>query len=83
MGLLLSLSALIVGCATPLPQIEREAIASAAIEASPQTTLGRIVQNSLPEPGLSGFRLMPRSTVSLDTRVQLARRAESSLDLHY
>ena len=83
MGLLLSLSALIVGCATPLPQIEREAIASAAIEASPQTTLGRIVQNSLPEPGLSGFRLMPLGTFSLDTRVQLARRAESSLDVQY
>lgn len=83
MGLLLSLSSLILGCATPLPQIDREAIASSAIEASAQTTLGRIAQNSLPEPGLSGFRLMPLGTFSFDTRIQLAKRAQESLDLQY
>jgi len=83
MGLLLGLGALLVGCATSLPRIDHDAIASTAIEASTKTTLGRIAQNSLPEPGLSGFRLMPLGTFSLDTRVQLARRAEESLDVQY
>lgn len=71
------------GCATRLPLIDREAIASEAIEASDKTTLGRIAKESLPEPGLSGFRLMPLGTFSLDTRIQLARRAEASLDVQY
>ena len=50
---------------------------------SPETTLGRIAQISQPAPELSGFRLMPLGTFSLDTRVQLARRAEVSLDVQY
>ena len=81
--LALGLVALLGGCATALPKIDREALASAAIEASAKTTLGRIAQESLPEKGLSGFRLMPLGTFSLDTRVQLARRAEASLDVQY
>ncbi len=83
--LALTCTALLVlcGCATRLPRIDREAIASTAIESSNQTTLGRIAQDSVPEPGLSGFRLMPLGTFSLDTRVQLARRAETSLDVQY
>ena len=36
-----------------------------------------------PAPDLSGFRLMPLGKFSLDTRVQLARRAEVSLDVQY
>jgi len=78
-----SLGAALTGCATALPHIDREAIASEAIEASSKTTLGRIAQASLPEPGLSGFRLMPLGTFSFDTRVQLARRAEETLDVQY
>ena len=81
--LALGLLVLLGGCATALPKIDREAIASAAIEASARTTLGRVAQESLPEKGLSGFRLMPLGTFSLDTRVQLARRAEESLDVQY
>ncbi|MDP2367970.1 phospholipase D family protein [Rhodoferax sp.] len=83
MGLLLCLSAVLSGCATPLPAIDREAIASSAIEASTETTLGRIAQDSLPEAGLSGFRLMPLGTFSFDTRIQLAKRAEKTLDVQY
>jgi len=81
--LCLILVGLSAGCATRLPLIDREAIASEAIEASDKTTLGRIAKESLPEAGLSGFRLMPLGTFSLDTRIQLARRAEASLDLQY
>ena len=70
------------GCGT-LPTIDRDAIASEAIPLSTQTTLGRIAQTSMPAPELSGFRLMPLGLFSLDARVQLARRAEVSLDVQY
>jgi putative cardiolipin synthase len=72
----------LAGC-TSLPKIDREAIASEAIAMSPQTTLGRIALRSTPSAEQSGFRLMPLGTFSYDTRLQLARRAEVSLDLQY
>jgi len=72
----------LVGCGT-LPAIDRDAIASEAIPLSTKTTLGRIARTSQPAPELSGFRLMPLGLFSLDTRVQLARRAEVSLDVQY
>jgi cardiolipin synthase C len=81
-GLLLALMLGASAC-TSLPVINREAIASEAIALSPSTTLGRIAQTSAPAPELSGFRLMPLGLFSLDTRVQLARRAEASLDVQY
>jgi len=74
---------LITGCATPLPVVDRQAIASEAIPASPDTTLSYVVANSTPDPALSGFRLMPLGSFSLDTRVQLARRAQASIDVQY
>ena len=79
---LLLLAALLVGCGS-LPVIERDAIASEALPINTKTTLGRIAQGSQPAPELSGFRLMPLGLFSLDTRVQLARRAEESLDVQY
>ncbi len=80
---MLSLSAILGGCAVALPNVNREAIASEALGASTKTTLGRIALESQPEKGLSGFRLMPLGTFSLDTRVQLVQRAEESLDVQY
>ena len=80
--LLLAFAALLSAC-TSLPRIDREAIASEAIPLSTATTLGRIAQASTPAPDLSGFRLMPLGLFSLDARVQLARRAEVSLDVQY
>ena len=77
-GLLLGL-----GACSSLPMVNRAAIASDAIPLSTRTTLGRIAQSSMPAPELSGFRLMPLGQFSLDTRVQLARRAEVSLDVQY
>jgi putative cardiolipin synthase len=73
----------LLGACTTLPSIDRAAIASEAIPLSTQTTLGRIAQTSMPTPDASGFRLMPLGLFSLDTRVQLARRAEVSLDVQY
>ena len=83
-GVVLMLLAL-AGCGT-LPSLDlatRDARASKAIALSTTTTLGRIARESQPSPELSGFRLMPLGTFSLDTRVQLARRAEVSLDVQY
>ena len=70
------------GCTT-LPRVDREAITSNAIPLSKQTTLGRIASAYRPAEDQSGFRLMPLGAFSLDTRVQLARRAEVSLDVQY
>ncbi|MDP3820697.1 MAG: phospholipase D family protein [Burkholderiales bacterium] len=72
-----------LGACTTLPPVDRAAIASEAIPLSTKTTLGRIAQSSMPSPEVSGFRLMPLGLFSLDTRVQLARRAEVSLDVQY
>ena len=81
-GLVLAVVLMFSAC-TSLPVVDRVAIASEAIALSPATTLGRIAQGSTPAPDLSGFRLMPLGLFSLDTRVQLARRAEVSLDVQY
>jgi cardiolipin synthase C len=72
----------LAGC-TSLPTVDRQAIASEAIPLSAATTLGRIATAYVPAPDQSGFRLMPLGKFSLDTRVQLARRAEVSLDVQY
>jgi putative cardiolipin synthase len=79
---LLAASAFLGACST-LPAADRDAIASEAIPLSTSTTLGRIAKTSQPAPELSGFRLMPLGLFSLDTRVQLAKRAEVSLDVQY
>jgi putative cardiolipin synthase len=56
---------------------------SSAIAGSPNTALGRIATVSAPDAALSGFRLLPSGMFALDTRLELARRAQSSLDLQY
>jgi putative cardiolipin synthase len=73
------------GCGTlpPLDNDVREAHVSNAVPLSLATTLGRIAKDSQPAPALSGFRLMPLGNFSLDARVQLARRAEATLDVQY
>ena len=82
-GLVAGVAVLLLGACTVLPKIDREAIASEAIPLSTATTLGRIAAGSQPNAEQSGFRLMPLGLFSLDTRVQLARRAEVSLDVQY
>ena len=56
---------------------------STALPPSPDSPLVRLAQASVPDPGLSGFRLLPMGYYSLDARVELARRATRSLDLQY
>jgi putative cardiolipin synthase len=82
--LVLLLAVFAGGCATRLPTIERDKIASEAIPASADTALSKIVANSTPDTSHhSGFRLMPLGSFSFDTRIQLARRAQVSLDVQY
>jgi cardiolipin synthase C len=76
------LAAALQGCAG-LPVVDRGPIASTAIPLSEQTALGRIASAYRPAEDHSGFRLMPLGTFSLDTRAQLARRAQASLDVQY
>jgi len=77
----LALSVWITGCAT-LPG-DLAGAPSQAIPISADTALGRIAQDSLPDPDLSGFRLMPGGDFALNARLELARRAERSLDIQY
>jgi len=73
---------MLAGCAS-LPAVNRQAIASEGIPVSAQTDLGRIAGAYRPDPLHSGWRLMPLGSYSLDTRVELARRAMVSLDVQY
>ncbi|MGA2551820.1 MAG: hypothetical protein ABSF50_16855, partial [Burkholderiaceae bacterium] len=74
----------LVGACAGLPQIDRSgSFVVTAIPISGDTTLGRIAQTSQPSLELSGFRLMPLGAFALDARLQLARRAERSLDVQY
>lgn len=56
---------------------------SRAIAASNDTTLGRLARAAQPDADLSGFRLMPGGDFALHTRLELARRAERTLDVQY
>ena len=69
-------------CST-LPNLVQPPIPSEAIPLSTSTTLGRIAAEYRPAPEQSGFRLMPLGSFSLNTRVELAKRAQVSLDVQY
>ena len=75
------MSLLLTSCASVSPLPDRPA--SAALQPAMDTALARTIQASMPSPGLTGFRLMPNGFVSLDARVELARRAVHSLDVQY
>jgi putative cardiolipin synthase len=73
--------ALLTACGM-LPQRPEQAY-SAALKPAADSPLVQIAQVSSPSPELTGFRLMPLGSYSLDARIQLARRAKHSLDLQY
>ncbi len=56
---------------------------SPALPSSPDSPLARVARQSAPDPTLSGFRLMPLGPYALDARIELIRRAQSSLDVQY
>jgi cardiolipin synthase C len=82
-ALLLPVLACALSACTSLPKVDRQATASEAIPLSTQTPLGAMASAYQPDPLHSGFRLLPLGSYALDTRVELARRAQVSLDLQY
>lgn len=73
---------LLTGCAT-LPPPSPDRPVERAIPASTATALGRIAAQSVPRGQASAFRPLPLSAYSMDARLALARKAQSSLDLQY
>ena len=71
----------LAGCAS-LPQGVQRPV-SHALPAVPTSALARIVQASAPDAALSGLRLMSWSAQALDARIEMARRAQHSLDVQY
>jgi putative cardiolipin synthase len=57
--------------------------ASHSIPASRDNELGKVAVVSVAGPGLTGFRLMPTPEFALHARIELAMRAQQSLDLQY
>ena len=80
---LLGLMLMALGACGSLPRVDQAAKHTEAIPLSTSSTLGRIASSYRPAPDQSGFRLMPLGKFSLDTRVQLAQRAQVSLDVQY
>ncbi len=73
----------LTGC-TALP-VKTADLAPVSFSIAPgeDTALGRIAVNSIPSPELSGFRLLPLGSYSLDARLALAERAQKTLDVQY
>lgn len=72
---------LLTGCATLPDEAPRPPTKAVAVSAD--TALGKIALAAQPDPDLSGFRLMPGGDFAFDTRIQLARRAQRTLDVQY
>src|SRR5690242_6502717 len=75
-------AALLLGGCGALPP-RADAPVAAAAKPSIDSPLVRMVQASSPSPELTGFRLMPLASYSLDARVELIRQAQYSLDIQY
>jgi putative cardiolipin synthase len=54
-----------------------------ALAPNPDSPLVKIAKVSSPSPEQTGVRLLPLGAYSLDTRIQLAQRASTSLDVQY
>ncbi|MDQ6679352.1 MAG: phospholipase D family protein, partial [Pseudomonadota bacterium] len=77
----LALAAALSACGTLPTEVLRPR--STAILPSSTTALGKIVQASTPAADQTGVRLMPLGAYSLEARIELAQRAERSLDVQY
>ena len=82
---LIALSAILVGgCATAPPGSDYPRAASNALAHPEQTRLGRQLAPQLAaHPGVSGFRLLPVGIDSFLLRMEMAQRAERTLDVQY
>ena len=73
---------LLLGACGGLPAVKQMA-PTTAIAPDPQSPLARIVAASTPPGEHSGFRLMPLGVYSLQARIDLAQRAQHTLDVQY
>ena len=71
----------LTACASLPTEVRR--IVSHALPAAFDTPLGRISALSVPDRSATGFRLMPTPEFALNARLELAQRAQRSLDLQY
>ena len=81
LALLLAVLLSVGGCAG-LPQASPRSI-STALAPQDDSPLVRTARQSSPDPALSGFRLLPLGSYSLDARLQLIQRARHSIDVQY
>ncbi|MDB5828605.1 MAG: phospholipase [Variovorax sp.] len=72
---------LTTGCATLPDPAARPA--TTAMTVSPDTPLGKLAIASQPDRDLTGFRLMPGGDFAFNTRIELARRAQRTIDVQY
>ena len=80
-GALLAAAALLAGCGSLPTNVGKTD--SLAIPPNPASPLVKIATVSSPSPEQTGVRLLPLGAYSLDTRIQLAQRASTSLDVQY
>ncbi|HEY5307187.1 MAG TPA: phospholipase D-like domain-containing protein, partial [Casimicrobiaceae bacterium] len=75
---------LLSGCATLMPGSDYPKTRSSAFAHPESTQLGQRTDKAAREhPGVSGFRMLSVGVDGLLTRLQMANRAERSLDLQY
>ena len=80
--LLATCASLWLTACTSLPtDVQRSA--SHSLPATFDTQLGRVSALSVPDRSATGFRLMPTPEFALNARLELAQRAQRSLDLQY
>jgi cardiolipin synthase C len=70
------------GCGT-IPPNDPARKASTALPQDPDSALVKTARASTPSPEMSGIRLMPLGIYSLEARIELAKRAQRSLDVQY
>ncbi|MBN8492698.1 MAG: phospholipase D family protein [Burkholderiales bacterium] len=80
-ALLLGAAVALAGCARLPKDVDRPD--SKAPPPAVDTALGRIAKASTVDPEQSGFRLMPTGQYALQARIELARRAQRTLDVQY
>jgi cardiolipin synthase C len=71
----------LAACGTLPPRGEHAP--SVAPRAANASELVRVARESVPDGSATGFRLMPHGLYALDARIELIRRAQSSLDVQY
>ena len=79
--LLCALCAWLAGCATLPPRAVQAP--TIALPPAADTALARIAKASTSDAELSGFRLMPTGQFALQARLELAKRAQRTLDVQY